>query len=208
VTAKGPDLDLEDTQPFGDVLAERRGEAAQLIAGEWPRLRVDGATMRELKAKVLAWSKKRGFRENGSFLETVVDGALVRIPLYEVSSGTAMFYATTIRRPVRLSLIVEPRSWMHALRARLGASQFVTDDDHFNRRWHVKATDADAARQLLNSRCRELLGATTDPCRTSYQNGAIEIRMGSTALCGLDILHGVDIAAAFACAEPASAAYR
>jgi hypothetical protein len=196
-----------DDIPFRDDTAERRAVAAMIVGGVAMSQSSEARARQALQDNFLAWGSQRGFARVESHLERTIDGVLVRVPIYEVSGETALVQARTARMPQHLSMSIAPRTWSNRLARKLGLERRLTEDPAFDAQWHVVASDRELARQLVDPRCRSALRGAGEVI-VSYREGAIEVRVGAERLSGADVMRGVEIAVALACAQVASAAYR
>jgi hypothetical protein len=196
-----------DDVPFRDGEAERRATAALVVGGVITSQSSEADARKALQANFLTWAAERGFVREGSHLARTTDGVRVLVPLYEVSPETALVQASTARQPVRLSMTIGPVTWSHRLAGKLGVGRRLTEDPVFDAAWHVAASDAGLARQLVDARARAALDGAAGTTAT-YRDGAIEVRVGAPRLSGAHVLRGVEIAVALGCAQVTSAAYR
>lgn len=196
----------DDERPFATE-GEAAADVSRLVGGENLGQLVDGDVKNRFRARVEQWARQRGLPVAESRITVVADGVTLGVALYEITEATAVVRATAAQ-PVKMSLAVEPTSWMQRLGARFGAASFATGDVGFDRQWHVTASDAGAAHQLLDDDGREALRDVGCWCRATYAEGAIEVRLDDGRLAGAHVLGGMELALLLGRARVHTTAYR
>jgi hypothetical protein len=195
-----------DAQPFGQT-GTAGATVGRLVGGEHVARMVEGDSANALRHRTEHWARARGFVIADSMITHTVDGVTALVPLYAITEGTAVVRATAMH-PVDVSLAIEPKTWMHRLRARFGGKAFETGDEAFGRAWHIDASDAGAAHQMIDEDCRETIRDAGCWCRAVYERGAIEIRLDADQLSGAHVLSGIELALVLARARSQTTAYR
>lgn len=164
-----------DEQPFGQT-GTAGATVGRLVGGEHIGRMVEGDTANALRRRTEHWARARGFVIADSTITHTVDGVTAIVPLYAITEGTAVVRGTAAQ-PVNVSLVIEPKTWTHRLRARFGGKAFETGEEAFDRAWHIDASDAGAAHHMINEECRETVRDAACWCRAVYERGAIEVRL-------------------------------
>ncbi len=202
-----------DDIPFGnrggDIAAGLAQVTVGAAGGEIARHAVQGKEHQAFRARVLAWAAERGFVINDSKLVREMDDVRVEIALFEMTDATAILRSTSIRTATKVSLSLEPKTWQHKLKERF-SKPITTGDSTFDAAWHVRASDASSAQQLLDEPSREALRdlAAVAWCRASYEVGALEVRIDVDQLAGRHLLSAARALVTLARAEVRSSAYR
>ena len=206
-------MNHQDDTPFGTQSGDFAAGLAQVAVGaaggEIARHAVQGKAHQAFRARVLAWATERGFSVADSNLVRETDGVRVEIALFEITDATAIVRSRSIRTASKLSLSLSPKTWRHRLLERF-SRPIETGDQTFDAKWHVRANDANAAKQLLDEPSREALRdlAAVAWCLASYEVGALEVRVDVDQLAGRHLLLAARVLVALACADVRSSAYR
>jgi hypothetical protein len=204
---KVDDVDDEplDLVPFNARAAEI-GASLALTSTGWNRIRNE--QKRALRDCVEAWALRRECIVDDGVIVGEADGVRVTIALYDVSEALAVVRAEA-RRPVDVSVVVEPRTLGNELRERF-AKAFHIGDPAFDELWHIVSSDAEKARVVLDETCRvaiqELVAVAW--CRTLYERGHIEIRLDAENLTGRHVTLATQLAVALGRRELSSSPYR
>jgi hypothetical protein len=163
---------------------------------------------RALRDSVEAWALRRECVVDDGIVVGEADGVRVRIALYDISEALAAVRAEA-RLPVDVRVVVEPRTLAQGLRERF-SKPFLVGDPDFDATWHIEATDADAARVVLDETCRFAIQelAALAWCRTVYDRGHIEIRLDAESLAGRHLTVAMKLAVALGRRDLRSSPYR